>query len=317
MKLSLLPIQEKSNNQSSQLIVIPEKSTKLSHVEIKHWDELTKGSGIPADLVELNIRSINGKEATDLIGTGKNVSSGWVQYCALNPESFLFKPDVPSIGKNGKSVKYLNAKDSKHHVMFPFIPVKLGNRLLKSWGDKVGTRKYDENLTSKSFWNTVAKDTSIPLVLTEGGKKAMACLATDRIAIAMKGQYSYLTPKAKRDGKTLAKDIHSDELAFIDFSGREVFIALDNDTVGSTAYPATRLAISKMAAHFSVLKARVRVVTWTGSKGIDDLLVDQGKDAVIDAFTNAQDDSESMDSYSRDLYAHYTKTDIQCRFQVY
>ena len=104
-----------------------------------------EASSIPIGLMRrAGIRSVTPQEARKL--TGHSCSSGWaVPFPDLKggPPTWLIKPDVPHVDASGKTIKYLWPRGKSNRVYFPpgIEPILL--------------------------------DTSIPLIPTEGVKKAL------------------------------------------------------------------------------------------------------------------------------------------------
>ena len=81
--------------------------------------------------------------------------------------------------KKGKPRKYETPKGNGARAFLPPIPPDVRKRI----GDRYGI----EVPLSGSFWDWLASHPEIPIVLTEGGKKAMALMSLGYVAIALYG----------------------------------------------------------------------------------------------------------------------------------
>ncbi|MGG6284559.1 plasmid replication protein, CyRepA1 family [Leptolyngbya sp. AN03gr2] len=115
-------------------------------------------------------------------------------------------------------------------------------------------------------WHDVFVDLTTPIVITEGAGKTGALMTCGYYAIGLFGVQSFT-----KDGELLP------DLKQIDWNGREVVIAFDEDEKQKT-----RITVSK--ATFKLVKlleaqgAKCRIAEWhhAEGKGIDDVMVQQG-----------------------------------------
>lgn len=157
-----------------------------------------------------------------------------------------YRPDHPRLDSRGKPVKYENPRGQKMRLDFP-----------PGWMDKLA-------------------DKDLPLIVTEGSKKADAATSAGYAAIAMLGVAIWKTEPCLEDWRAISKYL----------SGRHVFICFDSDatTKQEVHDQETRLASFLRTTH----KARVHVCrlksTAAGQKvGLDDFIAAGGD---VDALLN-------------------------------
>jgi hypothetical protein len=121
----------------------------------------------------------------------------------------------------------------------------------------------ETKLPNEAFWKWWA-DTGLPILITEGIKKALAAMAHGIPAIAVRGITQW-NIKGTNDLKP--------ELAQFATEGRTVYVAFDQDKKVRTQIAVYR-QVCKLSKAIESHDAIARVVTWDGSegKGIDDAL---------------------------------------------
>lgn len=120
-------------------------------------------------------------------------------------------------------------------------------------------------------WYKIAEDLSIPLHITEGGKKAGALLTHGYVAIALCGVDMW---HVKGNKQELVAN-----LELIQWQGRSVVITLDADSYTNKN---VRRNIKELSAELERRGALVTVAYWglELGKGIDDVLVNHGKEMI-------------------------------------
>ncbi|MEY2830834.1 MAG: hypothetical protein RLZZ574_92, partial [Cyanobacteriota bacterium] len=145
---------------------------------------------------------------------------------------------------------------------------------------------YDEH-QEISFWSWVVNNPEVPLIITEGAKKAAALISLGYAAIALPGVFNgYRQPKDEFGRKTgLAKLIP--QLQVFATPGRTVYFAFDRDTKASTIAN-VNCAIAKTGKLFAKAGVDVKVISWSQqAKGVDDLIVQHGAEAFHQAYDRA------------------------------
>ncbi|MFY7798022.1 MAG: plasmid replication protein, CyRepA1 family [Dolichospermum sp.] len=270
------------------------------NLDTRHYQEL-KNSAISDSLIDSNFQSIHGEvgyelllsDAIALLGEGKLVphtdqyvtqdikkyyklykhclNGGW--WCSgldpLNNWEIMnwgcFKPDQPRLNQEGKSIKYEHPYKSATRAFF-LLPG------LHDWeliADKAAVAIGDY----ENFWLWV-RDNKIPIIITEGAKKAAALLSNGYVAIGIPGIYN-----GHRKDKDSSKRYLIPELeVFAD--GRNFTIIFDNDSKQSAKIN-TEIASSQLGGLLRKKKCRVSIATWSYPfKGIDDLIVAHGQDTL-------------------------------------
>lgn len=181
--------------------------------------------------------------------------------------------------QKGKLVKYEAPVGSGSK---PYLPP-----LTPAVRQAIANRYYlDELPPEEHFWDWLAAHPEIPIVITEGGKKALCLLSQGYVAIALYGV----------DGGARAKDAFGmrckpylipELLPFLS-AGRPVILAFDQDSKIETRARVKR-AIIRLARLMQQQGCSVLIAAWEGSqgKGVDDLVVNQGIQAWQAAYAAA------------------------------
>ena len=295
--------------------------------------ELHQGSGIHPDIVKLNFFHLEGNTALDRLFISeklKRTNSGAVSYSILKRYRHIeiggwwvsgvdvlnkysddlwgqFKPTQPRLSADkGKTIKYEGPP--KHPT--GIIALKV-SRLL--WHSVAGINniklflsplalRLSSRTTPISFWEWVINNPEVPLIITEGAKKAAALLSLGYAAVALPGVFNgYRQPKDEFGRNTaLAKLIP--QLQVFATPGRTVYFAFDRDTKASTIANVNS-AIAKTGKLFTKAGVDVKVIRWQeeglcgelnsppctprSAKGVDDLIVQHGADAFHQAYSKA------------------------------
>jgi len=152
--------------------------------------------------------------------------------------SYQIRPDHPRLNKAGKIIKYETPKGSSMRLDIP-------PSALAALGDP-----------------------RVPLVITEGVRKADSAVSKGICCVALLGVWNWRGTNSK-GGKTALP-----EWEVIALNGREVFIAFDSDV---TTKPAVRSAMERLKAFLESRVAKVRIIYFpagnAGAKvGLDDYL---------------------------------------------
>ena len=147
-------------------------------------------------------------------------------------------------------------------------PKRRGQRKAQRYGQplKSGVHPYFP-VVDGADWKTVFEDTSIPICITEGEKKALASCLAGVPTVGLGGVFNFMN-----EGDLLPA------LRDIDWKGRTAFLAFDSDAATN---PMIMTAEARLADHLSKLGAEVHVVRLPDGKngakqGIDDYLVAYG-----------------------------------------
>jgi len=203
----------------------------LREEHLKEW----RRAGVWDEIIELNVESIGGREAIARLGwKGGSISDGWWS----GKKYGQFKPDVKPV-LNGKEVKYLSPKAQSPQAIFLDMP-------------------------DPEYWNKVRADKSIPVVITEGVKKAGAGLSAGFATIALTGVWNGQVDKIK---------LVAGLSPFVAY--RTVILAFDADIVRK---PEVKAALDNFAEICTASDGKVKIWNWdeADGKGLDDLIQNKG-----------------------------------------
>ena len=290
---------------------------KPPHIRSSHWNEWIIDSAVDPVLTSLNVVSIEGFEPYDrllyALPTGERRNDGrlrdkWLRryahcehggwWCSgidvLSYEDALwgqFKPDRPyhyeeqpkgfdptSQAKN-KLIKYEPPKSVPTEIFALKVPLRL-------W--KAIANRYDvplpENIVvtpqgrAIGFWAWIIANPKIPVIITEGAKKAGAIMSAGYVAIALPGVFNgYRQPKDQW-GHHIGNPYLIPQLQAFTQKDRKIIFCFDHDPKPKTAIN-VRKAIAKTGKLFERLGCLASVITWNAKeKGVDDLLKNLGVD---------------------------------------
>jgi hypothetical protein len=172
-------------------------------------------------------------------------------YCGLDGKGagyFRYKPDRPRADKDGKAIKYESPVGLSNRPYFP--PVAL----------------------------PAIKDPAAPLILTEGEKKAIKATQEGFPTVGLVGVYGW---HKKREDKT-APRVLIDDLAALQWQGREVFVVFDSDAADNKNVLWAEWYLSQALAEKGAAVKAVRLPGGVDGKkvGLDDFLVANGPEAL-------------------------------------
>jgi hypothetical protein len=166
-------------------------------------------------------------------------------------------------------------------IYLPPVPIAIRRRIARRYGILDPTFAPNRSARRRGvqiapFWEWIAQHPEIPIVWTEGGKKALCLLSQGEVAIALYGV----------NGGYLAKDVLGNpiqpylapDVARFAVPGRITLLAFDQD-----AKETTRQRVNGATQRFSRLLQTAThqpplITFWDGNqgKGVDDLVVNQG-----------------------------------------
>jgi putative DNA primase/helicase len=240
---------------------------KTSSTKYTEWCEK---SGISQEIAALNCKPIGDKSkiAAFLGWKGYQGACGWftqgVDLETGEPTKFgQFKPQRPHKFEDGKTAKYLSPKSG-----YDAIALRMPDPL---------------------YWHRVLDDPTTRIVITEGVKKAAALLTCGIPALALCGVEMGLLEKRSKLVPTLSK---------LAVKGRPITLAFDMDMM---VKPEVRDALIALCSKLKTNGCLVSVSTWDKEhKGIDDLLVASGAQAVVKAMNDDQSYSAWLQGLNTD-----------------
>jgi hypothetical protein len=274
----VLPKEEKEQESESENYILP--------AHLQDWLK----SGVDRTLININIISVSGDNAYErlLYGLDGNArrNDGRLRDFYLNKYKHLeyggwwcsgidvltgkdsdwgcFKPDRPRTPhQKYKPQKY----EQPEGVPSEIFALRVPDRVWEKISDRYGIVR-----SGNSFWDWVRANPQLPIVITEGAKKAGALLCQGHVAIALPGIYN----GCRNNGITseLIPQLHHFCQRW-----REFVIAFDQDK----KYKTRKNVISAILMMGKLLKAetcQVSVLEWRPEKGkgIDDAIVNQGSE---------------------------------------
>ncbi len=272
----------------------------------RHIEEWRK-SGIDESIIWLNLRSVEGytayeylfySDSIERLNTGRLTSGtlraykhiedgGW--FCPGSGGNFdpsmwgCFKPDNPRTSKDGKIIKYEHPLKTPTEAFFLVVPERIWIKIAERYGLTVNVDDYVD------FWDWVAK-TKIPILLTEGVKKAGTLLSEGYCAIALPGIWGAYRSHKDEFGNAVGMPYLIPQLAPFTNNEREFIFVYDQDPKPKTRQ-AVRKAVFKTGGLLRNQGCKVSIVTWdeTDGKGVDDLLVGMGADYFSAFYENRVD----------------------------
>ena len=291
---------------------LPNQLTSAEYLEL-HQD-----SRIHPDLIKLNFFHLEENTALDRLFVSeklKRINTGAVSYSILKRYRHVelggwwvsgvdvlnnysddlygqFKPTQPRLSADkGKIIKYEGPPKHPTGIIALKVSLFLWHSVAKLNKVKLFLSPLALRLSGRtvpiSFWSWVVDNPEVPLIITEGAKKAAALLSLGYAAIALPGIFNgYRQPKDEFGRKTgLAKLIP--QLQVFATPGRTVYFAFDRDTKASTVNN-VNIAIAKTGKLFVKAGVDVKVIRWQESaKGVDDLIVQNGAEAFHQAYDKA------------------------------
>lgn len=208
-----------------------------------HLEDLRASGLSDATITNLGWFSGDGTVTHEILGF--DAGPGLViKYPSLNGKcSFTrVRPDIPRLDKKGKLAKYRSPRGSALHL---YVPATL-------------------------LENGILKDSSQPLVVTEGEKKAEKSTQEGFPCVALAGVWAW-----KQDHKPIP------DLDYIAWLGRTTYILFDSDAVTK---PDVKRAEQALSAELARRGANVVMVRLPGSDdgkvGLDDFLLAHGAEAL-------------------------------------
>ncbi len=288
------------------------------HINESHWNEWVHSSAVDSKLTSLNVVSLKGFEPYERLLYGLPTSErrndgrardwvlrryahcehgGW--WCAgidiqLRRPQYeesqwgTFKPDEAKQEieynrqghfKKSKLIKYEHPLKTETEIFALSVPLHL-------W--KAIATRYDvplpENIVvtpqgrALGFWAWVIDHPSIPIIITEGAKKAGAILTAGYVAIALPGVFNgYRQPKNDW-GHKIGNPYLIPQLQAFAQKDRPIIFCFDHDPKTKTAIN-VRKAIALTGKLFERSGCSASVITWNcPEKGVDDLIAKLGVD---------------------------------------
>lgn len=247
-------------------------------------------SGVDPGIIALNVETLTDTATTDYTDslfpiaerlnwkitrfgyqTRTNLRGWWVS--GIDPLNYWqrmewgrFKPDAatPVLDREkGKPAKYLSPSlgSGSSRLVLLDVPQQIWDKVAQRYSIQIAP--HDQ---AQGFWHWIWK-CNIPIILTEGEKKAGCLLTQGYAAIALPGIFNGY----RKDSKQLIP-----ELAHFATAERSVYICFDYETKPKTVQALT-LATTKLGKLLEASGCSVQVIKLPGpQKGVDDFIVAQG-----------------------------------------
>jgi predicted P-loop ATPase len=277
----------------------PEKPAMLGFETFSEVVETAfKYSGIHPDLIPDKFQSETRSEYGDHELTGLKSELGWtepdneiknrwskdiVAYWFENEDGTKWQAivNIPEIkdGTVKRDYSYIAPKGIGDSVFFPDIPYTIRKLISQRFNIPIGGDPAESIPLESSFWTWWSEFgyALMPLVITEGGKKALSLLSQGIPAIALYGcscGVIEITKTKKKGVEETSLEIKEVLKPFCKPFGR-VLVALDNDcNAKSSTYRKTEIAKNRLMVAFKNEGCKVSKMQWSGDyKGVDDLIV--------------------------------------------
>jgi putative DNA primase/helicase len=244
-------------------------------------------------------RLANGRMNNSTLDRVRKMGGGWyiTPFYGLADRTQIkysrFKPSNPPADwkKPGKFKKYLGAEGESPRAYCPSVPEA-------TWA-AIACR-YGVEKTGDNFWGWILDHPQIPVIITEGEKKAFSGLGAGYAVISLPGiDCGYKSSSDNDDGSGGKLSLIHD-LKVLAEGGRNIYIAFDRDPNPKRVQKARQ----KLARLFAEVGCETLSVKWDDQyKGLDDFIFGAGQAALGSAIESAQNltpkieaDGEEKDS---------------------
>jgi phage/plasmid-associated DNA primase len=210
----------------------------------------------------------------------------------MRGKSGQFKPDTAiQFPDHDQPQKYLSfPKGGKSSAVYLVLTLDFWHKISERFGVPVREDDIKQERDDLGFWLWVLNHPELPIVFTEGAKKAACLLSHGWIAISISGVW------AGQEGK--GAKLHPTISPFI-VPGRPVYLAFDSDIIIKESVEA---ALRQLGRLIKKERAEVFICLWhfDQGKGVDDLIVAEGAIAFEQIFDQALPYSQWLKSLQPD-----------------
>ena len=207
-----------------------------------------------------------------------------------------YKPDNPRIiGSKSKPIRYESPPKVANRVTYFDVPQHIWDKVAQRYGVKRYLSPLAQRLTARTkplcFWEWVQQHPEIPIIYTEGEKKAACLLSMGFVAIALPGIWN------GRVGKKERERLHPDLLPMAQ-KGRKFTILFDYETKPKTRYAIYQATLrTGQAIEAAGCECEVAILPGV-EKGVDDFVTARGAESerLLSAIV---DDAYSLKDYRR------------------
>lgn len=284
-------------------------SDSLSREHYREW----RASNVAEGIIKANVKTLKEQEALSHLLYSSNLSrtntgilsakylktyshvehGGW--WCgSLDPQNDFepmlwgcFKPDRPRPrwDKKHKHIKYEHPPKTQARAFLLGISACEWRQIARRWDVLVDKDLLELPLeaTGKAFWKWVLDNPQIPLVITEGAKKAGCLLSQGYVAIGLPG----VSQGFRRDGNK--RDIIPELKPFL--GERDIYMCFDSDAKRETRRNVERMlkvtanTIAKSANQTYIIELPLGKES---KMGVDDYIAEHGSQAFQSLFSKAK-----------------------------
>lgn len=210
------------------------------------------------------------------------------------------KPDFPRLdgSKKNKPIKYESPPKVANRLTYFDVPSHIWAHIARRYNIKRYHSPLALRLQDRTnfliFWEWLQQHPSIPIILTEGEKKAGCLLSMGFATIALPGIWG------GRVGSKHNELLHPDLLPLAQ-QGRKFIILFDYETKPKTKYNIYQ-AILRTGEAIELAGCHCEVASLPGpEKGVDDFVAARGKDASV-LLTSIIDDALTLAEYKQVCY---------------
>jgi putative DNA primase/helicase len=231
-----------------------------------------------------NNGTLAGRSANDLANTLR--SGGWIFEGHIGVS---VKPDSPRKSAEGKVIKYESPRGTGNQQLFvPRVSIRVAAEIARKLGMvRELNPLFAPAAEDVGFWDWFLS-TGLPLIITEGAKKAAALVSAGYPAIALNGIWGWGSNEKDMFGEIERGDrgeslkiLNPDLEPFLD--DREIVLAFDRDDSPVTIRK-VEAAKTRFREEMEGVVDGVTQLKWSGHKGIDDFIAAKGVKALDKAY---------------------------------
>lgn len=233
---------------------VPRINGVYARLTEEHRTHLRK-LGISEEIAITSCRSVVSKSELRQLGfsykqIGKGTGILFTHY-GVNGKivGYEFRPDEPRTGPRGKVIKYEQPPGQRNHLdIHPSLSKQRIQRNEKAYLP-------GEPLTLEQ--PPIIRDPAIPLLITEGSKKALAAVSVGLACISISGVFGW-RGKNGAGGATALSDWED-----VALNGRRILLAFDNDVL--TKRP-VRKALNRLKKFLEGKDAKVQIILFPSER---------------------------------------------------
>ena len=212
--------------------------------------------------------------------------AAWGQFKPDRPRCYRKKPQGFDPNPKIKTLKYAAPPTVSTEIYALRVPLEIWQKIAERHSVPMPDNLVVDPTTgyAAGFWQWVIDNPSIPVIVTEGAKKAGALITAEYVAIALPGiNNGYRAPKDEF-GNLIKLPYLIPQLKAFAVPGREIIFGFDKDKSFKTIKDSRR-AIIKTGKLLAKEGCTVKVISWKyPEKGVDDLIAVRGLECFKEAY---------------------------------